>query len=1053
MAGASSATPWGNVTSKVQDTNKGFFDPDSEVNSPTKSRSFKEVLSGSSGDTLPSLTQSTFNGVPAVLISDDDVLKLASPFHFTLVGKFGIRRPNLDAIRSFFGNLKLSGFYSVLHALGAIFGRPLQTDQATASRTRPSVARVLVEVDITKKHAKEVWVSSKAFGYLQKVEFEKVLDFCNHCKSHGHAISECFKLHPELKKVSNNSTGKVEIVSDTNNEIENLDPSNRVAPEMNLSNVEMVGNTSTTAPDDLLLLEKPLNISTEKELIVGKNVEDSEGNEEMEECEEGEIIIGKNLVALAKNSKGKIVHNISKHIEEEGSPKMNKKKKKNGKAPIPETLRSTRAQANTKVGRTPLWECLSDFAQHTTGPWCVGGDFNIISHAGERRGGNPPNVGAMDDFNDMISNCNLSNIGFSSSSFTWSRAKMWQRLDRILFNNEWISNFPSTQVHHLSRTLSDHAPLLMTISGNKIMPSLAFRFQNMWINHSDFLNVISANWHANVFPDNNVHGMSRLWAKLSRLKQLLRWWNKHVFKTIFDNIKEDEDNVLSHIPTSNVIPKLLNENDNFLLTKLPVEDEIWNIIHDMNVDSNISGLSINTDKSNFITDKSVNIGRSLYKFIIKIKSCLDFLLLVLQLIAVKLLSSKNFTNANLLAEYFGIANNGNVLSKRDRIVKWLKPVQSYIKLNIDGSVGKFSAGMGGIIRDSSGNPIAMFAGPLITDSVLTAELLGLAHGLEVCLRLGIQYVYIEIDSKLAIQAISDNTAPFPQDLPVLDPPPPLRGMISLDKLGLPYIRHFLYNPSISRVKDIAFKLKCIYTFLHVCFLYWYHAYLFVYCSLKLVVYISWLIVNGANWDIYLNVQYRLIEITVMLIVHCNILRLCFLDGYQAFRSWFHVNQGVCESVIEVLGHFICFYGNVLSVKAWKECRNSWSSAEIFGLQDGMLEGFYVNRNNWAFKEINGKFDLNRINMLFLFWVMSTHSPSFLPAMKNIFYFLLISFDLMTILTATVVKKDSNACAQLIARWNCSLNASQLAELSVSYLPFMVKGLLRLDQIGVPYVMS
>ncbi|PKU79889.1 hypothetical protein MA16_Dca012077 [Dendrobium catenatum] len=96
--------------------NKGFFNlVDDSPKSPTRSRSFKEVLAGkaSAGDDLPSLTRSTFNGVPAILLSDEEVLKLASPFKFTLVGKFGLRRPNLDAIRQFFSSLKLSGFYSV----------------------------------------------------------------------------------------------------------------------------------------------------------------------------------------------------------------------------------------------------------------------------------------------------------------------------------------------------------------------------------------------------------------------------------------------------------------------------------------------------------------------------------------------------------------------------------------------------------------------------------------------------------------------------------------------------------------------------------------------------------------------------------------------------------------------------------------------------------------------------------------------------------------------------------------------------------------------------
>ncbi|PKU63951.1 hypothetical protein MA16_Dca021580 [Dendrobium catenatum] len=103
-----------------------------------------------------------------------------------------------------FSNLRLHFFNpKVLHALGTIFGRPLQTDQATVSRTRPSIARVLVEVDISKNHPKEVWVGSKAYGYLQKAEFEKIPDFCTHCKVYGHAYVDCFKIHPELKKTAN----------------------------------------------------------------------------------------------------------------------------------------------------------------------------------------------------------------------------------------------------------------------------------------------------------------------------------------------------------------------------------------------------------------------------------------------------------------------------------------------------------------------------------------------------------------------------------------------------------------------------------------------------------------------------------------------------------------------------------------------------------------------------------------------------------------------------------------------------------------------------------
>ncbi|KAL0928089.1 hypothetical protein M5K25_002329 [Dendrobium thyrsiflorum] len=253
MAGPSSSNPW--------------FAKDS------KSRSFKEVVEGASGVKID-FVHSTVKGLPALLFEDSVVSKLATPFSFTLVGKFMLKRPNIDTIRKFFVNLKLSGTFSVglmdqrhiaiqlsndldysrifarrdyyilgcqmrllkwspdfdvreespivpvwisfpnlrlhffnhqvLFALASIFGRPLQTDQATSAISHPSVARVLVELDVTKKHPREVWLGSEFNGYFQRVEFENLPIFCVHCKMHGHSMAECFILHPSRRKHKEN---------------------------------------------------------------------------------------------------------------------------------------------------------------------------------------------------------------------------------------------------------------------------------------------------------------------------------------------------------------------------------------------------------------------------------------------------------------------------------------------------------------------------------------------------------------------------------------------------------------------------------------------------------------------------------------------------------------------------------------------------------------------------------------------------------------------------------------------------------------------------------
>ncbi|XP_020694674.1 uncharacterized protein LOC110108388 [Dendrobium catenatum] len=239
-------------------------------------RSFKDVLLGGSSSSANRVkfVYASFKGCPALLFEDSVVSQLAAPFSFTLVGKFVMRRPNLDIIHKFFYSLNFFGSFNVslldpkhiaiqlsndldysrifsrrsyyiqgcqmrllkwspefdvreespiapvwigfpnlrlhffssyiLFGMASVFCRPLQTDQAMASLSRPYVARVLVELDVTKKYPHEIWLRSEVNGYFQKIEIENLPIFCFHCKMHGHTINECFRLHPNLhkKKVS-----------------------------------------------------------------------------------------------------------------------------------------------------------------------------------------------------------------------------------------------------------------------------------------------------------------------------------------------------------------------------------------------------------------------------------------------------------------------------------------------------------------------------------------------------------------------------------------------------------------------------------------------------------------------------------------------------------------------------------------------------------------------------------------------------------------------------------------------------------------------------------
>ena len=54
--------------------------------------------------------------------------------------------------------------------------------------------------------------------------------------------------------------------------------------------------------------------------------------------------------------------------------------------------------------RRDLWTGLTNCVISPNTPWCVGGDFNIVSSVNERIGGvgSPPDLNAMSDFNNCI---------------------------------------------------------------------------------------------------------------------------------------------------------------------------------------------------------------------------------------------------------------------------------------------------------------------------------------------------------------------------------------------------------------------------------------------------------------------------------------------------------------------------------------------------------------------------------------------------------------------------------------------------------------------------
>nr|GMC66432.1 uncharacterized protein LOC109164037 [Ipomoea batatas] len=214
---------------------------------------------------------------------------------------------------------------------------------------------------------------------------------------------------------------------------------------------------------------------------------------------------------------------------------------------IPYAFWTTFVYAKTKERlRTILWTELCSVSDRIPQdvPWAVVGDFNCLLNVDEKKGGLPYPHRKTTDFRECTSTCDLIDSSAYGSSYTWwngrrKKSAIWMRLDRFLYTSVWESKF-RTSVHHLSRTSSDHCPLLITSQVISAQPiPKHFISLNVWTKHEDFLRVVSESW------DVPVEGapMYVLATKLSRLQKALVPWNKESFGNIFTKLQELEDKV------------------------------------------------------------------------------------------------------------------------------------------------------------------------------------------------------------------------------------------------------------------------------------------------------------------------------------------------------------------------------------------------------------------------------------------------------------------------------------------------------------------------------
>jgi exonuclease III len=158
---------------------------------------------------------------------------------------------------------------------------------------------------------------------------------------------------------------------------------------------------------------------------------------------------------------------------------------------------------------------LSDIATYPDRSWLLVGDFNLTRSPSDKNTVSfQASLAAA--FNNTIEKLALVELPLLDRLFTWSNNRSsptLARLGRAMINNNFSAMFPNTTLTSLTRTTSDHVPLLVSIDTSVLKPQ-NFRFERSWLLHISFLPAVLSTW--NSAP---VHG-DKAAALTARVKEL-----------------------------------------------------------------------------------------------------------------------------------------------------------------------------------------------------------------------------------------------------------------------------------------------------------------------------------------------------------------------------------------------------------------------------------------------------------------------------------------------------------------------------------------------------
>jgi hypothetical protein len=109
-------------------------------------------------------------------------------------------------------------------------------------------------------------------------------------------------------------------------------------------------------------------------------------------------------------------------------------------------------------------------------------------------------------FQDVVEDCGLNDLGFNGLPFTWDNYQEGDynvkvRLDRALGDVRFVECMGGTRVTHVPTVFSDHSAILVELKKNEVLGRCPkkrkpFRYENMWQRHEAYTDFVKQSWES-----------------------------------------------------------------------------------------------------------------------------------------------------------------------------------------------------------------------------------------------------------------------------------------------------------------------------------------------------------------------------------------------------------------------------------------------------------------------------------------------------------------------------------------------------------------------------